>query len=108
MCVPDGESLLEEHSDRSQSRIASIRRQPARLHASGPRSFRNAIPCCGPSIDYAQVSMGLRRDRVRSRFWPSTVVGKRSYQNTLAVFRDLFRRMSLETIPLIATDGFGF
>ena len=45
---------------------------------------------------------------VCSRLWPSTIVGKRSYQNTLAVFRDLFRRMSLETIPLIATDGFGF
>ena len=45
---------------------------------------------------------------VWSRLWPSTIVGKRSYQNTLAVFRDLFRRMSLETIPLIATDGFGF
>ena len=81
MRVPADESLLEEHSDRAHSRIASIYvGNPARLHARGPRSFRNAIPCCGPSIDYAQVSMGLRRDRVRSRFWPSTVVGKRSYQ----------------------------
>ena len=45
---------------------------------------------------------------VSTRLWPSTVVGKRSYQNTLALFRDLSRRMSLEAIPLIATDGFGF
>jgi len=45
---------------------------------------------------------------VWSRLWPSTMVGKRSYQNTLVLFRDLFGRMSLETIPLITTDGFGF
>ena len=52
--VPNDESLLEEHSDRAQFRIASIRRQPARFPASGPGTFRNALPCCGPSIDYAQ------------------------------------------------------
>jgi transposase-like protein/IS1 family transposase len=45
---------------------------------------------------------------VWSRLWPSTIIGKRSYQNTFALFRDLSRRMSLETIPLITTDGFGF
>src|SRR5262249_41596027 len=45
---------------------------------------------------------------VWSRLWPSTIIGKRSYQNTLTLFRDLSRRMSLETIPLITTDGFGF
>src|SRR5262249_27033970 len=45
---------------------------------------------------------------VWSRLWPSTIIGKRSYRNTLELFRDLSRRMSLETIPLITTDGFGF
>ena len=45
---------------------------------------------------------------VWSRFWPSTVVGKRSYQNTLALFRNVSSRMILEQIPLIVTDGFGF
>jgi transposase-like protein/IS1 family transposase len=45
---------------------------------------------------------------VWSRLWPSTVVGKRSYQNTLALFRDLSSRMNLEVLPLISTDGFGF
>jgi transposase-like protein/IS1 family transposase len=45
---------------------------------------------------------------VWSRLWPSIIVGKRSYQNTLALFRDLSRRMSLETIPLVTTDGFKF
>jgi transposase-like protein/IS1 family transposase len=45
---------------------------------------------------------------VWSRLWPSTVVGKRSYRNTLALFRDLSKRMSLEAIPLITTDGFTF
>src|SRR5262249_39433209 len=41
---------------------------------------------------------------VWSRLWPSTVVGKRSYQNTLSLFRDLSSRMNLEAIPLITTD----
>jgi hypothetical protein len=43
---------------------------------------------------------------VWSRLWPSTVVGKRSYQNTLVLFQDLSRRMSLEIIHLITADGF--
>jgi IS1 family transposase len=45
---------------------------------------------------------------VWSRLWPSTVVGKRSYRNTLDLFRDLSHRMNLEVIPLITTDGFKF
>ena len=45
---------------------------------------------------------------VWSRLWPSTIVGKRSYRGTLNLFGDLSKRMSLETIPLITTDGFKF
>jgi transposase-like protein/IS1 family transposase len=45
---------------------------------------------------------------VWSRLWPSTVIGKRSYQNTLSLFRDLSSRMNLDEIPLLVTDGFGF
>jgi IS1 family transposase len=45
---------------------------------------------------------------VWSRFWPSTVVGKRSYRNTLDLFQDLSNRMNLEVTPLITTDGFKF
>jgi IS1 family transposase len=45
---------------------------------------------------------------VWSRLWPSTVVDKRSYQNTLSVFRNLSSRMNFEQIPLVVTDGFGF
>jgi IS1 family transposase len=45
---------------------------------------------------------------VWSRLWPSTVVGKRSYGNTLDLFRDLSKRMSFEAIPLITPDGFKF
>ena len=44
---------------------------------------------------------------VWSRLWPATVVGRRSYRNTLALFQDL-ARMNLERVPLIATDGFEF
>jgi transposase-like protein len=45
---------------------------------------------------------------VWSRLWPSTVVGKRRYQNTLSLFRDLSSRMNFEQIPPVVTDGFGF
>src|SRR5262245_17391990 len=37
-----------------------------------------------------------------------SVVGKQSYQNTLALFRDLSSRINLDAIPLITTDGFKF
>ena len=45
---------------------------------------------------------------VWSRFWPSTVIGKRSYRNTLDLLQDLSNRMNLEVAPLITTDGFKF
>jgi len=45
---------------------------------------------------------------VWSRLWPSTVVGRRSYRNTLAIFREVSKRMNLIRIPLIGTDGFEF
>jgi len=34
-----------------------------------------------------------------SRLWPSTIVGRRSYRNTLGLFRDISSRMKLESIP---------
>jgi IS1 family transposase len=45
---------------------------------------------------------------VWSRLWPSTLVGKRSYRNTLDLFRDVSNRMILPLVPLITTDGFKF
>ena len=45
---------------------------------------------------------------VWSRLWPSTVVGRRSYRNTLTPFRDVANCMSFARFPLIATDGFEF
>ena len=45
---------------------------------------------------------------VWSRFWPSTVVGRRSYHNTLTLFRDVANRVNFARFPLIATDGFEF
>jgi len=45
---------------------------------------------------------------VWSRLWSSTVVGRRSYENTLALFRDVAKRANQEDIPLITTDGFEF
>ncbi len=43
---------------------------------------------------------------VWSRLWPSTIVGRRSYRNTLGLFRDVSSRMNHKGVPLIATDGF--
>ena len=45
---------------------------------------------------------------VGTRLWPSTVVGRRSYQNTLGLFRDMFNRSENIENPLIVTDGFEF
>jgi hypothetical protein len=45
---------------------------------------------------------------VWSRVWSSTVVGRRSYENTMALFRDVAERVGPEDIPLITTDGFEF
>ena len=45
---------------------------------------------------------------VWSRLWPSTVTGRRSYRNTLALLRDIAHRMEVERLPLIVTDGFEF
>ena len=45
---------------------------------------------------------------VWSRLWPTTVVGKRSYRNTLTLFQDLVARATGNHLPLIATDGFKF
>ena len=45
---------------------------------------------------------------VWSRLWPSTVTGRRSYRNTLALVRDIANRMDFERLPLIVTDGFEF
>ena len=45
---------------------------------------------------------------VWSRLWPSTIVGRRSYRNTLALVRDVSKRMEFATRPLIVTDGFEF
>jgi IS1 family transposase len=45
---------------------------------------------------------------VWSRLWPATVVGKRSYRNTLNLFRGLFNRMNPELVPLVTTYGFKF
>ena len=45
---------------------------------------------------------------VWSRLGPSTVVGKRSYRNTVDLFRDVSNRMNLQLAPLITPDGLKF
>ena len=45
---------------------------------------------------------------VWSRFWPATVVGRRSYRNTLALFRKVSQQSDPQRRLLIVTDGFEF
>ena len=45
---------------------------------------------------------------VWSRLWPSTVTGRRSYRNTLALLGDIANRVEFERLPLVVTDGFDF
>ena len=45
---------------------------------------------------------------VATRLWPSAVVGRRSYRNTQALFKDLLARMRELSFPLIVTDGFEY
>ena len=42
------------------------------------------------------------------RLWPSTILGRRSFRNTLALFRDISHRMKSNCIPRVVTDGFEF
>ncbi len=45
---------------------------------------------------------------VSTRLWPGTVVGRRSYRNTIGLFRDVVDRCKSAEKPLIVTDGFEF
>ena len=45
---------------------------------------------------------------VRSRLWPSTIVGRRSHANTNALFNDTLARGDIVGTPLVMTDGFCF
>ena len=45
---------------------------------------------------------------VCTRLWPGTVVGRRSYRNTLELLRIVVNRSKSSEKPLIVTDGFEF
>ena len=67
------------------------------LQADEIRSFTGGKT--RPTWVFAAIEVG-------SRLWTSTVVGRRSYRNTLALVRDVAARMAFTTCPLIVTDGF--
>ena len=111
------QDLLREHGDALPS-------------APVARWLERAGECCGRFNDQEMTGLHveeLQADEIRtivggkqqplwvfaaidvwSRLWPTTVVGRRSYRNTLALFRDVAKRMNPACFPLIATDGFGF
>jgi transposase-like protein len=45
---------------------------------------------------------------VCSRFWPSTVIGRRSFKNTQKLISDVLKRSKIVGKPLIVSDGFEF
>ena len=45
---------------------------------------------------------------VWSRYWPATVVGKRSFKNTQELFRNVSLDVNPQCVPFIVTDGFDF
>ena len=53
-------------------------------------------------------NLGFRCDRRLVSALVIALIGKRSYRNTLDLFRDLSNRMNLEVTPLITTDEFKF
>ena len=61
----------------------------------------NGQGSCQPSWIFVSIE-------VWSRLWPATVVGRRSYRNTLALLRDVANRMEYQRLPLIVTEGFDF
>jgi transposase-like protein/IS1 family transposase len=69
------------------------------LQADEIRSFTGGKT--RPTWVFAAIEVG-------SRLWTSTVVGRRSYRNTLALVRDIAARMAFATCPVIVTDGFEF
>ncbi len=61
----------------------------------------NGQGSCQPSWIFVSIE-------VWSRLWPATVVGRRSYRNTLALLRDVANRMEYQRLSLIVNDGFAF
>ena len=64
--------------------------------------LRTFVPC------KAKPTWVFTSMEVCSRLWSSTVVGRRSYANTQALFSDTLRRGEVVGTPLIMTDGFEF
>ncbi len=64
--------------------------------------LRTFVPC------KAKPTWVFTSMEVCSRLWSSTVVGRRSYANTKALFKDTLHRGEVVGIPLIMTDGFEF
>ncbi len=64
--------------------------------------LRTFVPC------KAKPTWVFTSMEVCSRLWSSTVVGRRSYANTKALFNDTLLRGEVVGIPLIMTDGFEF
>jgi transposase-like protein/IS1 family transposase len=100
-----GWNTVDRWLEKSQRLRPSLQRQrnnrvPS-LRASGRRNPNHYLRKQQPTWIFAAVE-------VRSRLWTSTVVGRRSYENTMALFRDVAERTNPADLPLITTDGFEF
>lgn len=92
-----------------------LERAPAWCHRFNDRKMRR-VSITELQADEIQTVVGGKQRPVwifvvldvGSRLWPSTRVGKRSYRNTLDLFREVSKRMILQSVPLITTDRFKF
>ena len=82
--------------------------------AAGCRDF-NRTRMAGVVVEELQadeirgfVSQDAADADLRPRLWLSTVTGRRSYGNTLALVRDIANCMDVARLPLSVTDGFDF
>ena len=131
--VSNIEELLSTGSSLSESRVSAFPRFPGSKGLPGtqsPAGLRRQPKCVVDSTtqgSLASLPKSFKPTRfatfagnkktpswvfvtieVWSRLWPSTVTGRRSYRNTHALFHDLSRRMNVERLSLIVTDGFEF
>ena len=95
---------VEELQGTHVLRIRALR--SGRGAASGLRQGEQLLEELGGGFRF--LAMVCAAIEVWSRLWTSTVVGRRSSRNTLALVRDVAPRRKFAAGPLIVTDGFEF
>ncbi|MCA9644614.1 MAG: hypothetical protein KC492_28175 [Myxococcales bacterium] len=101
---------LDWHTvDRWLSKASALAMRFNHAHIQGvPLAELQADELCTTGPSSGRTTWVFTSIEVCSRLWISTVVGRRSYDNTRALLRDTQMRSEIRDIPLITTDGFKF